>query len=743
MLQQQERTTDFPALVDTLPALGPQEEETINLQDLLFVIRRRRWIVLGAILLVMAFGMALTGLQQKVYQSTARILVSSNTGIRDGGDDVPMLANLNTLTQGRSVDTQVEILSTRDVLDEAFNLLSAADRLRYFRSKTLPEWAVSIQAKRNTDIIEITARAYSPKAAAKLANAIAETYFKRDLAMSRQATQKASKYVAQSLQLMQQKLERANRELSDYQTKHGLIAPDVQLTAFAQGMARMQETLDESTAQQGSNRQSLAALKAQLAQADVEIVASTNITVNPRFAAIQSTLDELNKRRAELLQEYTPDSSQVKEIDGLIAEQQQVLAGVAEQIVSSTTRITNPLYQDLIRQYAAAVAQCAADDARVRILTSELDRQRAQAKALPERARRLAELLHRRELYKETFNMLTQKHHTLLISEQAILPNGYIVSRARPAEKPCLPDTRRNLILCFLASLLAAAAAMLVAERLDDRVHDQESAERIASAVTMAAIPEQADGEPMLLCEVDRNSAFLESFRVLRNNIAFADMDHSLRLLAVTSAGPSEGKTIISANLAMVMAMDGKRVIVVDCDLHRPNMHNLQKRSREVGFTSVLTGACPLSQAIVSTDFPGVDFLPSGPLPPNPSEILNSTQSRQLFQRLAADYDLAIIDCPPCVKLSDIQVMSTIADRLLLVVTIGRTLATGLQWTVRSLKQANAPLLGLIANRVKLDQQRYGYQYYYTSYEDEVAHDDGRPTRRVKSRCKRSASSKA
>ena len=186
----------------------------------------------------------------------------------------------------------------------------------------------------------------------------------------------------------------------------------------------------------------------------------------------------------------------------------------------------------------------------------------------------------------------------------------------------------------------------------------------------------------------------------------------------------------------MVMAMDGKRVIVVDCDLHRPNMHNLQKRSREVGFTSVLTGASPLSQAIVGTDFPGVDFLPSGPLPPNPSEILNSQQSRQLFQRFAADYDLVIIDCPPCVKLSDIQVMSTIADRMLLLVTVGRTLATGLQLTVRSLKQANAPLLGLIINRLKLDQQRYGYQYYYTSYEDDVP-GDGQPAKRVKSRRKR------
>lgn len=731
MLQHEQRASEFSPIVNP-PALP--DEETINLQELFFIIRRRRWIVLGVIVLVMALGVVMIGLQRKVYQSTARILVTSNTTAR--GNEVPMIANLNALTQGRSVDTQVEILSTRDVLDEAFNRLPAADRLNYFHSETLPEWAVSVEARRNTDIIEITARAHSPEAAAKLANAIADTYFARDLAMSRQATLEARKYVEKSLNLMQQRLEEANRNLSDFKTRQGLIAPDVQLIAFAQGLARMQATLDDAAVRVGSDKQSLAALKQQLAKADVVIDASTNVTINPRFAAIQSALDELNRQRAALLQEYTLDSSQVKAVDGQIAEQQQLLTGVTETIIASTTRTRNPLYQDLIKQYAAALAQCAADEAQVRILTSERDREQARAVALPERERLLTELLHRTELYKETFNMLTQKYHTLLISEQAILPNGSVISKARPDAQPFLPNTRRDLALYLLVSLLLAAGVAAIVERLDVRIHDQETAERIAGTVTLAGIPEQPANAPLLLSEVDRNSAFLESFRVLRNNISFVDIDRSLRLLAITSTGPGEGKTTIAANLAQVMAMDGKRVLVVDCDLHRPNMHTLMKRPREVGFTSVLTGANTLEQAIVNSDFPGVDFLPSGPLPPNPSEILNSQQSCQLFQRLAADYDLVVIDCPPCVKLSDIQVLSTIADRLLLLVAVGHTLAPGLQLAVRSLKQANAPLLGLIVNRLKLDQQRYGCQYYYTAYEDETTAST-QPARRISSRRKR------
>lgn len=733
MLQQEQRTTEL-SLINSLPALAPPEEETINPQELLFIMRRRRWIIFATMLAVMALGVLFTSLQRKVYQSTTKVLVAVNKGINS--DQIPMLADLNALTQGLSVDTQVEIFNTRDVLDEAFNNFSAGDQKKYFGSDKLPDWAISVESKRNTNIIEITTRAYSPEAAAKLGNAIADTYFAHDLAMSRQATHDACNYVENSLQLMQQRLDKASRELSAFETQHGLIAPDEQLKAFADGMARIQMTLDDSTARLGSDQHSLAVLKQQLAKAEVVIDASTNIAINPRFTAIQSALDDLIRQRASLLQEYTAESSQVTTVDGQIAAQQKELAGVAQTMIANTVRQRNPLYQELIKQYAITLAQCSADESQIHTVRTALNREQARAKSLPENERQYAQLLHRAELYKETYNMLTQKYHTLLISEQAIVPNGNTVSKARPDTEPCLPNTRRNMVLFFLVSMLLAAGVVFIVERLDDRVHDQETAERMTGAITMATIPEQTTDGPLLLNEMDRNSPFLESFRVLRNNISFVDIDHSMRVLAITSAGPGEGKTTTTVNLAIVMAMDGKRVIVVDCDLHRPNMHNVMNRSREVGFTSVLTGANTLKQAIVRSDFPGVDFLPSGPLPPNPSEILNSQQSRQLFGQLAAEYDLVIIDCPPCIKLSDIQVLSTVADRLLLLVALGHTFATGLQLTSRSLQQANAPLLGLIINRMKLDHQRYGYQYYYSSYEDEAG-EQGQTPRQITSRRKK------
>jgi capsular exopolysaccharide synthesis family protein len=147
-------------------------------------------------------------------------------------------------------------------------------------------------------------------------------------------------------------------------------------------------------------------------------------------------------------------------------------------------------------------------------------------------------------------------------------------------------------------------------------------------------------------------------------------------------------------------------------------MHNLLNVMRDVGFTNVLMGTSKLEDAVISTEYEGLSFLPAGTLPPNPSEVLSSQPSRDLFKRLAKSYDIVILDCPPAAQLSDVQVISTIVDGMLLLVAINRTFKRGLQFTYRALTQVSAPLIGLVMNRVELHRHRYGYYgYYYGKYD--------------------------
>ena len=446
---------------------------------------------------------------------------------------------------------------------------------------------------------------------------------------------------------------------------------------------------------------------------------------NPRFAASLSKIDDLQSERVKLLQEYSPKSDEVAAVDNSIQEEKKHLSAIAEMIVAKQSHTLNPVREKLLVDYAEGIADHSALSAKIAALQREITARLQRAKTLPRLEKNLTRLIQDAELKKATYEMLVDKFHTLQISEQLTLANSQFVSKARVTKRPVKPRKAINAALFLLLGMLCSAGIVFMVEYLDDRIHDQEYAEKLTGLVTLTSIPELAAEDPKLIAQSERHSPFLESFRILRNNIGFAGIDRSLKLLAVTSPGPGEGKSTTCANLAIAMAMDGKRVVIMDCDFHRPSMHTLLQVPREVGFTSVLTGKATLEQAVVATEFDDVFLLPTGPLPPSASELLNLKQSRNLFQRLADEYDLVIIDCPPCTVLSDVQVISTVVDKMVIVVAADRTLKTGLRVTIGALAQVQAPLLGMVLNRIDISGRRYGYYYnYYYSYYNNAEGED-------------------
>jgi capsular exopolysaccharide synthesis family protein len=255
-----------------------------------------------------------------------------------------------------------------------------------------------------------------------------------------------------------------------------------------------------------------------------------------------------------------------------------------------------------------------------------------------------------------------------------------------------------------------------VAERLDSRVHEQAWVEQVSGLPVLSLVPLVSEAPLRLLSNEQRNGAMLESFRILRNNISFSGIDRQMKILAVTSPGREEGKSTTVVNLAVAMAMGGKRVLLVDGDMRRPSVHRLMKMPRTYGLTTILTGGSDLEATIMPTEIDNLFCLPSGPTPPNPAEILNSQPSRELFKKLAEMYDVVLLDCPPSIGLSDVQVVATIADGVLLVVSMNETLKPHLYIAIRTLSQVGAPLIGLVLNKMDLTRRGYGYGYYYYYY---------------------------
>jgi capsular exopolysaccharide synthesis family protein len=699
-----------------------ESAEKTDLRSYLSIFMRRRWLMLAVFAVVLAIGMLYTRTRRPIYESSAKIIVISKTAsIPTSDDDLPFMSDIQALTRTRSADTQVEVLSSRDLLDEAFNKLAPSLRMKGFGEDSLPGWAYSVDAKKNTDLIALTTRAYDPVAAAKLANSIADTYFRRDLQQNNQAIRQAREFAEAKMAIASKDLARANLELSVFKRKTGLFAPDIQMGKTAERMAQLTLDADDASAQLASSQKSIRSLRAELAAQREHVVTDTTLSSNPQFMSMLDSIDKLNAERASLLEEYTPESKEVRSMDGRIKRAESQLKRVSQSIVSSTIHSRNPVRDSLLTTYATSVADLSAASARKSALAAELENCKAAVKDLPERERGYEELLQRATLLQKTYEMLSSKYYSLVLSEQATLPNGLLAAGARVPGGPAYPDPKRNAALSIILGAMLAVGAAFLAEGLDSRVHSELGVEEITGSNTLSMIPLVVGASPNL-ANNRSDSALFESFRILRNNILYAPAGEQVKVLAVTSPGRGDGKTTTSANLATSMAIGGKRVLLVDCDFRRPALHELLKISNEIGLSSVLSGAAALEKAIVPTAQKDLYCLPSGQSASDSIEILGHESAVALFKELAGKFDVVLADCAPCVGLGDMQVISRLVDGVVLVISLEYTHTPQLQMAVRGLSQSATPLIGLVLNRI--NQHHHGYHYDY-SYADYTENDTG------------------
>jgi capsular exopolysaccharide synthesis family protein len=214
-----------------------------------------------------------------------------------------------------------------------------------------------------------------------------------------------------------------------------------------------------------------------------------------------------------------------------------------------------------------------------------------------------------------------------------------------------------------------------------------------------------------LIAKLNPKSPISEQYRTIRTNIDFASVDQKIHSFLVTSSGPGEGKSMTAANLAVVYAQQGKKVLLIDADLRKPTVHYTFRLDNLRGLSNILVGENTFNDVIHSSDVDHLDIMSCGPIPPNPSELLASKKMEKLLDELKTSYDLIIFDTPPVLAVTDAQVLANIVDGTLLVVRSKHTEIEGAQKAVESLRPAKAKLLGTVLNdRIK---KQSNYYYYY------------------------------
>lgn len=215
-----------------------------------------------------------------------------------------------------------------------------------------------------------------------------------------------------------------------------------------------------------------------------------------------------------------------------------------------------------------------------------------------------------------------------------------------------------------------------------------------------------------LIAKTAPKSPITEQYRTIRTNIQFSAVDTPIRSLMVTSAGPSEGKSTTASNLAVVFAQQGKKVLIVDADLRRPTLHFTFGFTNTIGLTNVLTRQIHINESIRTTGVENLYFMPSGPIPPNPAELLGSATMDQLISDLYEMFDLVIFDVPPVLAVADAQVLGNQVDATILVVSSGLTEREGAIKAKEILGQTKSKLLGAVLNNKEEDRSTHYYYYY-------------------------------
>jgi succinoglycan biosynthesis transport protein ExoP len=312
-----------------------------------------------------------------------------------------------------------------------------------------------------------------------------------------------------------------------------------------------------------------------------------------------------------------------------------------------------------------------------------------------------------------------------------------LVTPAQAPVSPSSPQPAKDAALGLAAGLALGLGAAFLRDSLDDRLTSKEATQQAAGVPVLAMTPEVTSWrrhKPLVITVTDPTCPAAESYRSLRTSLQFARQGQQLRCLVVTSPGINEGKTSTLANLGVVFAQSGERVVLVSADLRRPRIGDFFGLDEQVGLTNVLLGQRTLEEVLVPIPgFGRLTLLPAGPVPPNPAELLDN--AHEVFARLRHHFDRVLIDSPPILPVTDPAILARHADATLVLAAAGQTRRADLRRAIEKLDQVNATILGILLNKVTRQTERnYGYTYTYKPYRAETpvipvgAHPNGNGT---------------
>jgi capsular exopolysaccharide synthesis family protein len=329
------------------------------------------------------------------------------------------------------------------------------------------------------------------------------------------------------------------------------------------------------------------------------------------------------------------------------------------------------------------------------------------------------------DLYQQIYISSMASLESLRLSQAQSTPNVVQTEPAKAPKAPISPKPLQTAALAGVIGILLTGGVAFMIEYLDDTIKTPEEIKELTGLPVVGFISDfqsrsssksTINGKhPLFICTQPR-SAISEAVRSLRTNLEFSAVDHPLSSIVITSVNPSEGKSTIAANLAFALAQSGKKTLLLDADMRRPNLHSFFSISNRIGLSDLLRSKLDLDQVIRTVESsPNIHLMTSGSIPPNPSELLASGKMAQILNDLKSRYDIVVIDSSPMV-VTDPQILSSRVDGVIFVTQPGKTRVNMIKTNIGQLDQINARILGIVFNRIPKHRNSYYGGYYYSQY---------------------------
>lgn len=707
-----------PGPFDAAPAAAASGgvSSSVDLKRLFHVIRSYFWIVLLTCAGGLALAYFITKNQTPLYRTSCSIVISSQLPSYLGST---IKSNLAETTddywyEQRYLATQIEVIRSRNIALLAVRRLENAEIHELLgqpqfaerepaeeeiqRSADVIRSMIQVQSVPDSRLVNVTAVSASPMLAKKVADAVAEAFIDDNLERRLSSTKSASVWLEDQLKSLRKKLDEDEQRLYEFKRKNNILAVSLE--------SRIQNTT--SLILSRSNTVELLDAQVRELRAKIQQVRRMR-TVDP---TVDPTADFLNKPTiASLRERYHAALEKLKEVQVDVMER--------HEDVIRQERILDVVRKQLLQEISLSES---ALDAEYQLRSRNLEEARALLKQSQEEALQLAaldieysKLMRERNETAKLYELVLARLKETGLVEELKTNNIRLLDSALLPLVPFRPVLWINLALGLAFGLFLGAGFLFLLYYLDNTVKSQEEAEQILSSSLLGYIPllpfESGDSPNELYIYHHPQSPIAESVRAMRTNILFMSPGRTLRTFSLTSASPLEGKTTLSTYLAISMAMGGERTLLVDADMRRPRLHKIFGLKPRAGLSSLIVKKSTYEESIQASPVPNLDLLPCGPIPPNPSELLQSPNFREVFDELCRRYDRIIFDSPPVGLVTDPAILGQMVDGIMIVMRYGKTTRHLLRNTFKILSGVKVNILGGIMNYV--DTHRWGDRPYY------------------------------